>query len=78
MLGRRPGSVGGVEGELGNRLPGNGGGPPVRGWEGVEEMTGEPLPLFDRPVGVSGSRGGAPRLGAGNLPPVGGIGDLAV
>lgn len=43
MLGRRSGSVGGVEGELGNRLPGNGGGPPVgglRGDAGVEEGTG--------------------------------------
>lgn len=83
MLGRRPGIVGGVEGELGNRLPGMGGGPPgceLRGEADVEEGTGGTLPLlkFDRPEGESGKRGGVPPLGAGNLPPVGGIGGLAV
>lgn len=83
LLGRRPGIVGGVEGELGNRLPGIGGGPPVcelRGGVGLEEgMGGQwPLFMFGRPEGVSGGRGGAPPLGAGDLPPMGGIGGLAV
>lgn len=81
MLGRRPGCTGGVEGELGNRPPGKDGGPPVcelRGETDEGEGTGGVLPLFMfvRP-GVSGKRGGAPPLGAGNLPPVGGIGGLA-
>lgn len=45
----------------------------------MEEGTGGVFPLFkfDRPDRVSGIRGGAPSLGAGNLPPVGGIGGLA-
>ncbi|KAK3543003.1 hypothetical protein QTP70_008690 [Hemibagrus guttatus] len=82
-LGRRPGCVGGVEWELGNRPPGKGGGPPgceLLGEADIGEGTGGVLPLlmFDRPEGAPGKRGGDPPLGAGNLPPVGGIGGLAV
>ncbi|KAK3569308.1 hypothetical protein QTP86_026541, partial [Hemibagrus guttatus] len=73
-LGRRPGCVGGVEWELGNRPPGKGGGPPgceLLGEADIGEGTGGVLPLlmFDRPEGAPGKRGGDPPLGAGNLPP---------